>query len=123
VSNLRPKNLNLFTIQFPIPAIASILHRLSGFILFLMIPLALWLLSFSLTAAGFEELTSLSALFYMKLLFWLLLMPFCYHLVAGVRHLLADIHIGDSLRGGRLGAQLTIFISIILIILMGIWLW
>ncbi|MBV8802224.1 MAG: succinate dehydrogenase, cytochrome b556 subunit, partial [Gammaproteobacteria bacterium] len=40
----RPKNLNLFTIRFPVPAIASILHRISGFILFLLIPFMLWAL-------------------------------------------------------------------------------
>ncbi|MBV8802381.1 MAG: succinate dehydrogenase, cytochrome b556 subunit, partial [Gammaproteobacteria bacterium] len=51
------------------------------------------------------------------------LSAFIYHFVAGIRHLLMDICIGDELKGGRLGAILTIIISILLIIITGIWLW
>jgi succinate dehydrogenase / fumarate reductase cytochrome b subunit len=123
VSRLRPKNLNLFTIHFPIPAIVSILHRISGFILFLLIPLALWGLDFSLTESGFDTFKQWVDAFSIKLIFWILFIPFCYHLVAGIRHLLADIHIGDSLAGGRRGAILTFVISGLLVILAGIWLW
>lgn len=92
----RPKNLNLLTIRFPLPAIASILHRISGFVLFLFIPLALWGLSFSLTDTGFDTLQQWLNGCCAKFFFWLLLIPFCYHLVAGLRHLLSDIHIGKD---------------------------
>lgn len=119
----RPKNLNLFTIHFPIPAIVSILHRISGVLLFLLIPIALWTLSLSFTYEGFEMLKSGMNTWFVKLLVWLFLIPFCYHLVAGIRHLLTDIHIGSSLQGGRLTAKLTFIISLLLVILLGIWLW
>jgi len=123
VSYPRPKNLNLFTIHFPIPAIVSILHRISGVFLFILIPFALWGLSISLTDSGFETMQGWFNNFYIKFIFWILFIPFCYHLVAGIRHLFSDIHLGDSLQGGRRGAVLTFIISALLIILAGIWLW
>lgn len=119
----RPKNLNLFTIRFPIPAIVSILHRVTGVILFLLIPIVLWVLHFSLTEEGFSVLQQWLSMPFVKVIFWLLLMPFCFHLVAGIRHLLSDVHVGDSLKMGRLTAQLTFILTIILVVLAGIWLW
>ncbi len=123
MSRSRPKNLNLFTIHFPISAVVSILHRVSGFFLFLLVPFVLWGLDFSLTESGFETLKQWLDIFYVKVIFWVIFVPFCYHLVAGIRHLLSDIHIGDSLQGGRRGALLTFVVSGALVILAGIWLW
>ncbi len=122
--NQRPKNLNLLTIQFPIPAIVSILHRVSGVILFLAIPLILWGLHLSLVSS--EEFDKLKLFFahpLMKLIIWGVLSAFIYHFIAGVRHLLMDIHIGEELKSGRLTAQLVCAISAVLILLVGVWLW
>lgn len=83
----------------------------------------LWGLSASLTPTGFDTLQQWFANIYVKLLIWAFLAPFCFHLVAGVRHLLSDIHIGVSLKGGRLSAVITFIVSIILVLLVGIWLW
>ena len=56
---VRPKNLNLFTIRFPIPAIVSILHRISGIILFFLIPCLSWFIAiFAQVYVGFEHLQS-----------------------------------------------------------------
>lgn len=123
VRSERPKNLNLLTIRFPITAIASILHRISGFILFLLIPGLLWLLQSSLDGARYDDLREWLSGDFIKLIVWLLMAPFCYHLVAGIRHLLSDLHIGNTKTGGRLAAKLTFVFSIILFILAGIWLW
>ncbi len=123
MNHTRPKNLNLFTIRFPISAIISILHRVSGVILFLLIPVVIGCLSFSLTEPGFENLQGWLTNPLAKFIFWILLAPFCYHLVAGIRHLLMDAHIGTSKRGGRLSSILTLIISILLVILAGVWLW
>jgi len=119
VNHPRPKNLNLFTIHFPLPAIVSILHRLSGAFLFLCIPFALWLLDFSLTESGFESLQQGMSHLTVKIILWGLLVPFIFHLVAGVRHLLSDIHIGDTLKLGRAMALLTFVVSALLVILAG----
>ncbi len=124
VSKQRPKNLNLFSIRLPIPAIVSILHRISGVILFLLIPFLLWGLNLSLSSPeDFDELHLFLTSPLMKLLIWGCLSAFIYHFVAGIRHLLMDVHLGENLQSGRLSAKLTLFISIVMIILVGIWLW
>lgn len=123
MNRARPKNLNLLTIHFPLPAIVSILHRLSGAFLFLCIPFALWLLAFSLTEAGFENLQETFNNGVVKMIIWLLFIPFAFHLVAGIRHLLSDIHIGDSLKMGRAMAVVTFIVSGVLVVLAGVWLW
>lgn len=124
MKNQRPKNLNLFTIRFPVPAIASVLHRLSGFVLFLIIPVALWALNRSLTSmASFDALYRLFLSPTTKFIIWCCLSAFFYHLVAGIRHLLMDIHVGEELKSGRLSAILTFVITGLLMILTGLWLW
>lgn len=120
----RPKNLNLFTIEFPIPAIVSILHRVSGVILFLLIPLMLWVLHSSLSSQqDFDYIHGALTKPWVKFIIWCSMSAYIYHLLAGIRHLLMDIHIGEELKSGRLGAMITVGISIILMILTGIWLW
>lgn len=120
----RPKNLNLFTIRFPIPAIASILHRISGFILFLLIPFILWGFYLSLTSAqSFNDLHQILITPWVKLVIWCSLSAFLYHFIAGIRHLLMDIGMGEELKSGKLSAIFTIIIAAVLIILTGIWLW
>ena len=123
VNSVRPKNLNLFTIRFPLPAIVSILHRISGFILFLLIPAMLWGLSYSFTSSGYDDLQQWLGNIYFKLFLLALLVPFCFHLVAGIRHLLSDIQLGVSLKGGKRSAQLTFVFFIIVVVLLGIWIW
>ncbi len=120
---MRPKNLNLFTIRFPIPAIVSILHRISGFCLFILIPFILWGLDYSLTEDGFTNLQQYLDIFAVKLLVWLLLIPFCFHLIAGLRHLLMDVQVGVSLQSGRTMAKWVFIVSFVCIVLAGIWLW
>lgn len=108
----RPININPLSIKLPITAFVSIGHRISGVVVFLLIPLLLYLLSQSLASEdSFQAVQQLLQPLWMKLLFWGLVAGFAFHLVAGIRHLLMDCHIGDSLRMGRLGAWLVIFLS------------
>jgi succinate dehydrogenase / fumarate reductase cytochrome b subunit len=123
VNHTRPKNLNLFTIHFPLPAIVSILHRVSGFFLFLLIPVILWAFDYSLTSDGYDAISQYMSSLLVKFVCWVMLAAFCFHMVAGIRHLLSDMHIGDTLKMGRLTAVLVFVISIILVTLAGIWLW
>lgn len=119
----RPKNLNLFTIRFPLTAIASILHRISGFILFLLIPVILWTLDNSLTYTGFDTLQSMLSGTFAKICFWVIFLPFCFHLVAGIRHLLSDLHVGNGRKSGKIAAMCVFAVFILLAILAGVWLW
>lgn len=123
MNRVRPVNLNLFTIRFPLPAIVSILHRISGVFLFISIPIILWALDYSLTQDGFDAMHDWRGNILTKLMIWAILAGFLYHFVAGIRHLLSDIHIGSTLRSGRRTALLALVISIVLILLAGIWLW
>jgi succinate dehydrogenase / fumarate reductase cytochrome b subunit len=124
VKKQRPVNLNLFTIRQPIPAIVSILHRISGMFLFLIVPVILWGLQTSLASEeSFARLHNYFTTPLAKTVSWLLLAPFLYHLVAGLRHLLMDINIGIELKSGRLSSILTIIIFLALIILAGVYIW
>ena len=58
-----------------------------------------------------------------KFVLWAILSGLIYHSVAGVKHLVADFGIGETLEGGILAARLVIAVSAVLIILAGIWIW
>jgi len=118
------KNFDLFTIQYPFTAIISILHRLSGIFVFLLIPFLLWLLDIaSGSLIGFERAQTVLTNPTVKLTLWLTLIALCYHLIAGIRHLLMDIGIGESLRSARVSGGITLVITFIAAIFIGIWLW
>jgi succinate dehydrogenase / fumarate reductase, cytochrome b subunit len=124
VNKKKPVNLQLTTIKFPLTAIVSILHRISGFALFLAVPLVLVMLQSSLASpeAFFELQVCLSHPF-VKLITFGIIAGLLYHLVAGIRHLLMDAGIGESKCGGRVGAGLVVVISIVLILIAGVLLW
>lgn len=120
----RPINLNLFTIRFPVPAIVSILHRASGVVLFLLLPLLIWMLSESLgSESSFNALQTTLDVWCFKLLIWLVLSALAYHLVAGIRHLITDLGVCESLPCARMASYFTLMISGALIISLGVWLW
>lgn len=124
LNKTRPINLQLTTIKFPLPAIASILHRASGVILVIMIPFLLFLLQASLASEdSFGGVQTLLSHPVTKFVFWGILSSLGYHLVAGIRHLLMDVGVGESKSGGRRGAFLAIVIGAVLAVLMGGWLW
>ncbi len=120
----RPINLDLSSIRFPIPAIISILHRISGVVLCLLIPAALWALHASLVSQErFNDLQQCLAQPLMKIFIWLSMAALLFHLVAGVRHLLMDLGMGNSLRFGRASSWVVLTLSVILMIGAGVWLW
>lgn len=120
----RPVFLNLFVIRLPIVAVVSILHRVSGVALFGASFYLLWLLWQSLESeSSFEQLVAMLEHPLHLTVFWLILSLLGYHLIAGVRHLLMDLHVGDSLKAGRLGAVLVLVFSVVLSAFFGAWLW
>jgi succinate dehydrogenase / fumarate reductase, cytochrome b subunit len=124
VNSQRPVNLDLRTIKLPITAYTSILHRVSGVILFLGIILMLFALDKSLASEeGFAEVKAYLTSPLVKLIVWGLLSALLYHLVAGVRHLIMDMGVGESLEGGKLGSKIVIAVSAVVIVLAGIWIW
>lgn len=120
----RPVNLDLRTIKLPITAYTSILHRISGVILFVGIAVLLYALDKSLASEeGFEQVKACMASPLAKLVIWGLLSALLYHLVAGVRHLIMDMGIGETLEGGKLGSQIVLAVSAVVIVLAGVWIW
>ena len=124
VNSQRPVNLDLRTIKLPITAYTSILHRVSGVILFLGIVVMLYALDKSLASEeGFAEVQACLTSPLAKLIIWGLLSALLYHLVAGVRHLIMDMGVGESLEGGKLGSKIVIAVSVVIIVLAGVWVW
>lgn len=120
----RPVNLDLSTVKFPVTAIASITHRVSGVVLLGGILLLLWMLDRSLESEqGFEVIKTLLDNVLVKLILWGVLSALAYHFVAGIRHMVMDLGFWEHLGSGKASAWSMMFIAAILIILAGIWLW
>lgn len=120
----RPVNLDIGTIKLPITSYVSILHRVSGVVLFFAVAVFLWLMDASLSSEdGFRSIQECLGSPLAKLIIWACLAGLAYHLVAGIRHLIMDFGIGESLEGGRLGAKLVLVIALLLIIGAGAWVW
>ena len=120
----RPVNLDLSTMKFPPMAIASILHRIAGIILFLLLPVMLYYLSLSLHSEdSFSELKMMLATPFHKVVLWTFVSAAIYHVLAGVRHLLMDVGYGEGLPAGRRSAIFVIIVAICLIIYAGISIW
>lgn len=119
----RPVNLNLTTIKFPPPAIVSILHRVTGVLIFLLLPFLLWVLSTSVSSqTGFLSLKDGNHPI-LWFFVWIALSATIFHLIAGVRHLFMDLGYGESKQGGRATAYMVMILSLVGIIAAGVWLW
>ncbi|WP_133128322.1 succinate dehydrogenase, cytochrome b556 subunit [Legionella nagasakiensis] len=120
----RPVNLDLTSLKYPPMAIASILHRIAGIVLFLLFPMLLYLFSLSLSSsATFQHVSELLVNPYYKLMLWIFSAALTYHLLAGIRHVCMDMGFGEGLEAGRRSAIIVIVFAIILIIFLGIWIW
>ena len=124
VKDNRPVNLDIGTMRLPITAWASITHRASGVFIFVGIAVLLWALDASLRSPeSFASLGECLSGGLFKFVLWAILSGLIYHSVAGVKHLVADFGIGETLEGGVLAARVVIAVSAVLIILAGIWIW
>jgi succinate dehydrogenase / fumarate reductase cytochrome b subunit len=124
MNNQRFTNFNLMTIRYPFTAVISILHRLSGLFVFLLIPFLLWLLEEALSSeSGFSHIQSTLMYPFNKFIIWLFLAALGYHFFAGVRHLLMDMGLGENLQHARLSGAIALIVSIIWSLFVGIWLW
>lgn len=117
----RPKNLDLMTIRLPLPGILSILHRVSGAVLFLLLPILLWLFESSLTSPEtFAVFKSIAAHPLVKLIMLGLIWLYLHHFCAGIRYLLLDLHKGIDLESARLSSKIVFAVSIALTLLIGV---
>jgi succinate dehydrogenase / fumarate reductase cytochrome b subunit len=120
----RPKNLNLFTIQLPINAVVSILHRASGVGLFLALPLILLALQYSVgSPESYAILTSLFDTWFIKLVLIGLSWAFFHHFFAGIRHLLQDIHWMTSLQKARFSGRVVLCLAVFSVLIFAWFIW
>lgn len=120
----RPKNLNLFTIRLPINAVVSILHRASGVLLFLALPVLL--LAFQASVHSFESYENLVNLldgWMMKIVLIGLSWAFFHHFFAGIRHLLQDVHWMTTLQKARFSSRVVLWLVAVSVLIFAIWIW
>lgn len=110
--------------RLPITAWASITHRASGVFLFVGMAVLLWALDASLASPeSFAALQESLDNPLLKLVIWALMSGLIYHSLAGVKHLVMDFGIGETMAGGILGVRIVVALSAVLILLAGIWIW
>lgn len=110
--------------RLPITAWTSITHRASGVFLFAGMAVLIWALDASLASPeSFASLQECLANPLVKLVLWAVVAGLIYHSIAGIRHLIMDLGIGESMEGGTRSARLVIAISVVLILLAGVWIW
>ena len=120
----RPKHLALHKIKLPLPGYVSILHRVSGALLFLALPLLLLLFDQSLRSIEtYTSLTESLAHPVLKLVLFGLLWAFLHHFCAGLRYLAIDLHWLPSLAAARAASVWVLVVSLALTLLLGARLW
>jgi succinate dehydrogenase / fumarate reductase cytochrome b subunit len=118
----RPKHLALNEIRLPLAGFASILHRVSGAGLFLMLPLLIWLLQLSLgsTQGSAEMFAAVTGNWLVKLILLGLIWAFLHHFCMGIRILLIDIHVGVEKEQARSSAMTVMVVSLALTAIFGL---
>jgi|TARA_B100001769_G_scaffold266581_1_gene253026 succinate dehydrogenase / fumarate reductase cytochrome b subunit len=124
---IRPVYINLFKIKLPMSAVSSITHRLSGiYIFFITLPLLLYLLYFSTRSyndfVNLKNTLNNSVIISTFVTFSLLV--FVYHVLTGVRHLLQDIHIGESPLASKLSSYIVfiLWFALVFVVILNLFL-
>ncbi|MBM5570625.1 MULTISPECIES: succinate dehydrogenase, cytochrome b556 subunit [Deefgea] len=120
----RPKHLALWQIRLPLPGIVSILHRISGILMFAAIPFMLYALEGSLgSAERFAAFKDCIGNPLVKLFLLAVLWAYLHHACAGIRFLFLDIHKGLDLKTARLTAYVVLAVSLTLTAIIGAITW
>jgi succinate dehydrogenase / fumarate reductase, cytochrome b subunit len=136
-SNARAKrpefrNINVFTdlpsYRLPPAGIVSILHRISGFLMFLLLPFIIWMfdasvsseISFARFTGAFSRGIGFMPGFFIKLVALALIWAYLHHFIAGLRHLWMDIsHSATTKEFGHSSALVTLVLSVGLTLVLG----
>ena len=119
--NKRPVYLNLFKIRLPVTGVVSIIHRATGALLVLLLPVALYLLQRSLQdPEAFARIASSAATLPGRLVWLLIVWAFAQHFFSGVRHLLLDVDIGIERTQARRGAWFAFIATAVVVLLAGV---
>ena len=126
------RNINVFkdlpSYRLPPAGIVSILHRISGFIMFLLLPFIIWMfdvsvsseISFAKFTSAFNTGIGLAPGWFMKLVALALIWAYLHHFIAGLRHLWMDIsHAAVTKEFGNSSALVTLALSVGLTVILG----
>ena len=133
IAKKRPqfRNLNAFgdlpSYRWPMAALVSGMHRISGMILFLLLPFIIWMfdtsvsseISFAQFTAAFNNQLGFMPGWTMKLVALLLTWAYLHHFIAGLRHLYMDVSHKTSKEFGRQSAAITLVLSLSLTVILG----
>jgi succinate dehydrogenase / fumarate reductase cytochrome b subunit len=123
---MRPEFRNIHVTELsnyrlPPAGIVSILHRISGFLMFLLLPVMLYLLDKSLTSEDtFSFMQDIVATVWAKLFILALSWAYLQHFCAGIRHLIMDSHIGLDKDSARQSALTVLAVSFVLTVLVAL---
>lgn len=124
MNNNRPKHLALHQIRLPLPGIVSILHRISGLLLFFALPILLLMLQSSLRSIEtYTQLLRVLAHPLAKLILLGFLWASLHHFCAGLRYLAIDLHYVRNLAEARNSSKMVLAVSLALTVWMGVNLW
>jgi succinate dehydrogenase / fumarate reductase cytochrome b subunit len=120
----RPMFLDLRQIAMPVGALTSIGHRVSGVVLALAIPAAVYCFALSLQGeAGFERWTAISVHLAFKVAAVIAIWALAHHLFGGLRHLLSDFDVGSPLRSARKSAWFVNLAGVAVALLAAVAVW
>jgi succinate dehydrogenase / fumarate reductase cytochrome b subunit len=126
IKKSRPQFTNIHITQIvgyrmPLAALVSILHRISGALIFLLLPFVLFLLERSLTSEiSFDYFRGFVSHWFAKLVILALCWAFLHHFCAGLRHLVMDLHYGLTKEGARKSAAGVLVVSLVLAVLVAL---
>ena len=117
----------IVTYRMPLAALVSILHRISGALIFLLLPFVVWLFDNSLTSEiSFDRFASVFTSgagflpgWFIKLVCLGLIWAYLHHLIAGLRFLWMDVTHKMSKEQGRVSALITLVLSVLLTVALG----
>lgn len=111
-------HLNLFLIDFPITAVTSIIHRITGVILFCFLPFFLYFFYLSLESnSSFVIAKSLLSKYYIKFFLYVFLFSFVYHFITGLKHIIMDMGFFEEKKSSRYFTIASLIVILVLIFL------
>jgi succinate dehydrogenase / fumarate reductase cytochrome b subunit len=111
----------LINYRLPLAGVVSILHRISGFLMFALLPFALYLFQKSLLSeSSYAHYQGIASQPLVKLILLALIWSYMQHFCAGVRHLFMDVHMGIDKDSARKSAATVLVVSLALTALLGL---
>ena len=105
-------------------AYASITHRVTGVLMFFASFLMLWALDMSLSSeASFKAVTAMLASPLAGFILWAIASVLTYHALAGIKHLIMDAGVGETMRGGVIGARIVFALAAAAAVAWGALIW